>query len=55
MSWPLCIICGRPVTCGQGRAHYACLGVCQQCYQRPAVGPGNERRDQCANCQGATV
>ena len=25
MSWPLCIICGRPVTCGQGRAHYACL------------------------------
>jgi hypothetical protein len=54
MTWPLCIICGQPVTCDQGRAHYSCLGMCQQCYQRPAAGPGNERRDRCANCQGVT-
>jgi hypothetical protein len=48
-----CILCGNPVTCGQrdaaGRpAHYGCLGMCTQCYQRPASGC--EPFDWCSQC-----
>jgi hypothetical protein len=42
-----CIICHGPVMCGQGRAHYSCLGPCQQCFKRPAAAtPGGV----CALC-----
>jgi len=49
-SYPLCEICDKPVTCRQGRYHYACIGQCQSCYRRPAAGPVSDTPNFCGLC-----
>jgi hypothetical protein len=47
---PACVVCGEPVLCGQGSAHYTCVGMCTHCYSRPAAGPRSSRPDWCPDC-----
>jgi hypothetical protein len=47
MGWPDCTVCGQPVMCGQGKAHYSCLGMCQGCFKAPAAHPYTDRCDRC--------
>ena len=47
-----CGLCRLPVTCGQGRWHYSCLGLCRTCYRRPAEHPDTV---DCRDCSSKAV